>query len=186
MSVLAYPTCPTDCAGLLPDPSFSDCAPVWGYGEFEVMYIGKAGTAAFANVEDLAEWTTRLGLVITDDDAIRAFTIKGQLAAPTVAEVTASKNRKVRGLKEFNVAFQIDEVSDENYQAHLTFECGGEYVIWLGTADGFLFGGNEGIQNVSILTNIIVPLERTALRYIDGQAIWSNKKSPLTSINPNA
>lgn len=185
MSVLLYPTCPEDCAVSLPEPSFSECNTTWGYGEINRLYVGKIGTAPFSNVEDLSEWTTRLGLTISDDDAIRAFTVKGQLAAPAVTEIQASDNRTIRGFKKFTLAAIIDEDTDENYQAHLTFECNNKYVIWFGTADGVLFGGTEGIES-SIVTDYIIPPDRTALRYIDLKAIWDSKKSPLRSINPNA
>jgi len=185
MSVLLYPTCPEDCAGSLPEPKFNDCSPQLGYGEIETLYIGKVGTAPFSNVEDLSEWTTRLGLVISDDDAIRAFTVKGQLAAPAATEIKISKNRTIRGFKTFTMAAQIDEDTDENYEAHLTFECNNKFVIWFATSDGMLFGGNDGIE-ASIISDYIIPPERTAIRYVDLKAIWDSKKSPLRSIDPNA
>ncbi len=185
MSVLLYPPCPTDCAGSLPEPSFDECAPVLGYGEVEKIYLQKANADDFSDVEDLGEWTTKKALAISDDNAVREFTVKGDLPAPATTEVVISQNRTIRGSKKFTLNFQIDEDNDKNYEAHLLFECNTKFKMRFATADGMLFGGNEAIL-ASILTDYIIPPERTAVRYIAGKAIWDSKKSPLRSINPNA
>lgn len=185
MSVLLYPTCPESCSGALPDPLFNECAPVVGYGEIAKIYLAKADAASFSNVEDLAEWTSKLGLAVSDANAVRAFTVIGDLPEPELTEVVISGNRTIRGFKKFNLAFEIDEDNDENYQAHLTFECNNKFKMWFETADGMMYGGNEGIE-ASILTNYIIPRGRTEVRKIMGKATWDSKKSPLRNISPLA
>lgn len=185
MSVLLYPTCPENCAGSLPEPSFNDCAPVVGYGEISKLYLAKADAIAFTNIELIGEWTTRLAASIETADAIRQFTVLGDLAEPEVTEIVISGNRTIRGFKKFTLAFEIDEDNDTNYQAHLTFECNSKFKMWFETADGMMFGGNEGIE-ASILTNYLIPRGRTDIRKIMGQAKWDSKKSPLRNLSPLA
>lgn len=185
MSVLSYPTCPTDCLGSLPDPVFSECAPETGYGEVEYLYIAKADSDDLTNVEDLSEWTTKLGLAATDDNAIRKLTVLGDLPEPEVEEIARSGDRIVRGFKNFNFNFEIDEDGDENYEMLLSMECGLKYKMWLETADGMLFGGNEGIE-ATINVNYLIPRSRTELRKIVGVAKWKAIHSPLRSVSPMA
>lgn len=185
MSVLLYPTCPVDCAGSLPEPTFNECAPVIGYGEISKVYLGKADASPFDNVESLAEWTERLALATSNADAIRAFTVLADLPEPEVTEITISGNRTVRGFKKFTMPFEIDEDNDDNYQAHLTFECNNKFTMWFETADGMMFGGNEGIA-VSILSNYLIPRGRTEVRKVMGKATWESKKSPLRNVSPLA
>jgi hypothetical protein len=185
MSVLLYPTCPEDCAGSLPEPSFNECAPVVGYGEISKMYLAKADSDGFDNVEDLAEWTSKLALSVSDADAIRAFSVLSDLPEPELTETVISGNRTIRGFKKFSMPFEIDETNDENYQAHLTFECNTKFKMWFETADGMMYGGNDGI-NASILTNFVIPRSRTEVVKIMGKATWDSKKSPLRNVSPLA
>lgn len=183
MSVLLYPTCPESCAGSLPEPSFNECAPVIGYGEVSKIYLAKADADGFTNVELLSEWTSRLALGVSDPDAIRAFTVIGDLPEPELTEITISGNRTVTGFKKFSLPFEIDEDNDENYQAHLTFECNTKFKMWFETADGMMFGGNQGID-ASILSNYMIPRGRTEVRKVMGRAKWDSKKSPLRNVSP--
>jgi hypothetical protein len=185
MSVLQYPTCPESCAGSLPEPLFNECAPEIGYGEIAKIYLAKADSAVFNNVELLAEWTQRLTAGVATADAIREFTVLGDLPEPELSEIVISGNRTVRGFKKFTLNFEIDEDNDANYQAHLTFECNTKFRMWFETADGMLFGGNEGIE-ASILTNYVIPRGRTEVRKVMGKATWDSKKSPLRNVSPLA
>lgn len=185
MSVLLYPSCPESCAGSLPDPEFNECAPVVGYGEIAKFYLAKADAAPFSNVESLAEWTQRLAAGVATADAIRAYTVLADLPEPELTEQTISGNRTIRGFKKFSIPFEIDETNDTNYQAHLTFECNTKFKLWFETADGMMYGGNEGIE-VSILTNFVIPRSRTEVVKIMGKATWDSKKSPLRNVSPLA
>jgi hypothetical protein len=185
MSVLLYPSCPTDCAGSLPDPLFNDCTPVDGFGEIRYIYLAKANADDLTNVEDLAEWTTKLALAVSDPNAIRKFTVLGDMPAPEKTEIQRSGDRTVTGLKRFQVIFEIDDDSDPNYEAHLLFECSTKFKMWYETADGMLFGGNEGVLP-SISSDYIIPRASGELRKIMGVAKWTSKRSPLRCISPMA
>lgn len=185
MSVLILPTCPTDCAGALPDPAFDECAPVVGYGEISKIYLAKADASDFTNVDVITEWTTRLAYDVSNADAIRAFTVLGDMPEPEVTEQKISGDRIARGFKTFKVIFEIDEDNDTNYEAHLLFECNTKFKMWFETADGMLFGGNEGVEP-TIQTNYLIPRARADLRKIMGIATWESKTSPLRCISPNA
>lgn len=185
MSVLLYPTCPTDCAGLLPVAGGSLCAPTVGYGEIEWLILARADAADFTNVESLAEWQARQALDPSNADAIEIFHVKGDYPEAESTETIISGDRTVRGEKTHTVNFMIDEDDDTNYAAHLTFECGNKFKMWFATADGMLWGGNTGVDP-SVLTNYVIPPERTAVRYINGKAVWKSKHTPLRSAYPLA
>jgi hypothetical protein len=185
MSVLIYPTCPTDCSGLLPEPGGSICAPTLNYGEIEWLIIARADAAGFTNIEDLAEWNARVALPNSDANAISTFHVLADLPEPEVSEITISGDRVVRGEKTFTLPFTIDELDDANYEAHLTIECGNQFLFWFATADGHIYGGNDGILG-SMLTNLMIPRERTALVNILGKLTWKNKRSPLRGTYPLA
>ena len=185
MSVLTYPTCPTDCLGSLPDPVFSECAPTIGYGEIEFIYLAKADSDDLTNVEDLAEWTTKLALDAAQDNAIRKLTVLADLPEPEISEIKISGNRTVYGYKKFTVPFEVDEDNDDNFEMLLNFECAMKYKIWLETADGMLFGGNEGIE-ATINANYVIPRPRTEVRKIMGTAKWEATHTPLRCVSPMA
>jgi len=67
----------------------------------------------------------------------------------------------------------------------LIFECGNKFKVWFETADGMLFGGNEGIEG-SINTNYVIPRPRTELRKIMGIIKWEAIHTPLRCVSPMA
>ena len=88
MSILILPTCPDDCSGL-PAVDFDICAPELHYGEVAKVYLAAADADDFTNVEDLAEWTTRLDDSATaTGDEIRTLTVIGELPEPEQTELT--------------------------------------------------------------------------------------------------
>lgn len=181
--ILTYPICSSDCASSLPEPSFNECAPVVGYGEISKLYIGKANSSDFNNVNLIGEWNQRLALEISENNAIRSFVVLGDLPEPENTEISISKNRTIRAFKKFTLSFEIDEDNDANYNSHLIFECGSKFKIWFETAEGILYGGNEGIS-ASLMTNYFIPRSRQELRKIIGKAVWDSEKSPLRCTSP--
>ncbi len=185
MSILILPTCPDDCTGL-PAVSFDVCAPELHYGEVAKLYIAAADADDFTNVEDLAEWTTRLddSATLTGDE-IRELIVIGELAEPEQTEITISGDRTAVGFKQFSLAFEVDETNDTNYNFLLTLECNMKMKMWYETADGMLYGGNEGIE-ATIRVNQVIPRERTELVKFIGTAKWRSQFSPLRCVSPNA
>ena len=185
MSVLLLPTCPTDCAGSLPEVAFDECAPVVHYGEIEKIYIARSDAADFTNVDLIAEWTTRLSDTSADPDAIRALTVIGELPEPEQSEITISGDRTVVGFKQFTLNVEIDETNDTNYLFLLTYECNVKVKLWFETADGMLYGGNEGIDGTLRLNNTI-PRERAEIAKFIGTFKWKSQFSPLRCASPMA
>jgi hypothetical protein len=183
MSVLWLPPCPTDCSGAVADVLFNDCVPELHWGEISYLYIVGSSFAGFTDVTDLAEWTSNLSQ--TADDKIRKLTVIGELPEPELTEISYSGDRVARGSKTFNLAFEVDETNETNYNFLLMSECGGKYLIWFETSDGILYGGNDGIE-ASVLLNLMVPRERTALVKYMGKATWKSLKSPYRCDSPMA
>lgn len=183
MSVLYVPPCPTDCSGAVGDVSFNECTPEYHWGEIAKLYVVGSAFAGFTDVSALGEWTTNLG--DTGDDKIRTLIVIGELPEAETTEVPLSGDRIAIGYKTFNLAFEIDETNETNYAFLLQSECGGKYKIWFETADGILYGGNDGIE-ASIRLNVVIPKERTAKKLYVGKATWKSLKSPFRCNSPLA
>lgn len=184
MSVFVLPTCPTECSGSLNSVAFNECAPELHYGEVEWLYVARADASDFTDITNIAEWTPRLSEDSVDADAIRPIHVIGEMPEPEQNELTISGDRIVTGYKTFTLSFEIDETNDTNYEFLLNTECNLRYKIWFATADGMLYGGNEGIEAV-IKLNQIIPRERTELVKFTGNVKWKSKFSPLRCTNPN-
>lgn len=185
MSVLTWPVCPTDCAGSLPAVDFDECAPEVHYGEVAKLYVAAADAASFANVELIGEWTTRISEDAVGADNIRALTIIGELPEPEQTEISISGDRTVVGYKQFTLNIEIDETNDVNYNFLLTYECNVKVKAWFETADGILYGGNDGIEGTLRLNNMI-PRERTDVAKFVGTFKWKSQFSPLRCVSPMA
>jgi hypothetical protein len=185
MSVLVLPVCPTDCSGSLESVLFDECAPEIHYGEIAKIYVSRADSADFANVEDLAEWTGRLDDTGVDPDDIRTLIVIGELPEPEQTEIAISGDRQIVGYKTFTLTFDIDETNDVNYNFLLNTECNLKYKFWFETADGLLYGGNEGIE-ATIKLNPVIPRGRADVAKFMGTAKWKSKNSPLRCVSPMA
>lgn len=186
MSVLLNPVCPAGCGTANPAVDFDECAPELHYGEVAKLYVANATATAFTNVESLVEWTGRLSesLNITGNE-IREMTIIGELPEPEQTELSISGDRTVVGFKSFTINFEIDETNDINYRWLMTLECNMKFKFWYETADGIMYGGNEGLEG-TIRANQIIPRERTELAKFIGTAKWKSQMSPLRSVSPMA
>ena len=185
MSVLSLPVCPSDCTGL-PAVAFDVCAPELHWGGVAKLYMAAADADSFTNVEDPAEWATRLSESATlTGDEIREATIMGDLPEPEQSEIPISGDRTAVGVKNFTLAFDIDETNDTNYLMLLNMECNLSFKIWYETSDGMLYGGNDGIL-ATVRVNQIIPRERTELVKLTGTAKWKSQFSPLRVVSPLA
>jgi len=183
MSVLDYPICPEDCESSLPPVNFDLCAPEVHYGEIAKIFIARADADDFTSVDIITEWTTRLTEDGTGDDDIRELTVIGELTEPEQTEVQISGDRTVIGFKQFTVDFEIDETNDTNYYFLLNYECDMQNKMWFETADGMLYGGNEGILG-SLKLNNIIPRSREEVAKFMGTFKWKAQHSPLRCASP--
>jgi hypothetical protein len=179
---IVIPTCPTDCTGLLPEVSFSDCAPEYAFGQIKKIYIAKSDAANFTNVEDAAEWAARLSLAGVDPDAIRPLTVVGSKPAPEYTTLELSNNRKVVSIKTHTVDFKIDEVNEENYEFLRAMECGQQVKAWYAT-DDYIYGGTDGIS-ASIYMDDIIPEGIKELETFTGKLQWDYRFHPERNDNP--
>lgn len=186
MSVTTLPVCPTTCAGTLGTVAFDECAPEVHYGEIARMYLWALDDIPFASqaeFDSLAHWATHLS---NDDtppvsDAIRTFTVIGDMPEPEQTETTISGDRVVYGFKKFVLNLEIDETNDTNYNFLLLSECGGKYKALFETADGIVYGGYSGLE-VSLKMNQVIPRERTAVVKIMVKVTWTSRTHPLRQL----
>lgn len=172
---MSLPTCPTNCAGSLPEVDFSYCAPVLNPGGITRFYLTNDGYP-LTDWTSLAEWNTRLSNDSTDADAIRTLVVLGDKPAPEKTEIEISDDRKVYIRKKHTINFRIDEVSDDNYAMVRQLECGGQFLGWYKGGD-YLYGGNDGIK-MSITLDDIHPESNQELNTLTGMATWEAKFHP--------
>jgi hypothetical protein len=188
-------TCPTDCAAdELPVISYLDCAPEQKLSELAYMYVALLGAADFADASLLDEWSARISNTATPPegsetpvkDLIRMIPIIGDMPAPNVTNTDISGARNVITKADRTVNFDIDEVTDENYQFVRKTECG--YMkakIWFETRGGVLLGGNSGI-NAKIVAHPVYARGSAEIEKYTGTVTWEDKISPDRCPSPIA
>lgn len=171
------------CVVILPAVAFNDTCQTVKKGQVYKLFMTRATSAdVLTNVEDLAEWTTRI-----DQDAvlgvgaasIRELSGIGSWGAGEVSDVAIPLDQifSVMGNKVLN--FKIYDLSTENMAMAIAFRDAGTTTqkIWA-QFDDLLMGGDAGI-NGSLRADIIVPEGRTDLTYIE--LVFTTKNS-LNSI----
>jgi hypothetical protein len=185
MSVLTYPTCPVDCDDSIQPVLSNECAPEWHWGEISKLYIGRADSASFANVDIITEWTARLddsGVAIDD---IRTLPGIGELPEPEQTETEMSGDRTWYSPFRFNLLFDVDETNDTNYEFLLAANCNIKIKFWFETHDGMLYGGNDGIEATMKVTQPIPKGKRDAV-LIKLSLKWDSQFWPLRCLSPMA
>lgn len=179
---MSAPTCPTDCAGTLPDVAFSDCSPEINNAQLRNMYIANVGYG-FSDWTSSAEWIARLAMT-TEAAAVRQLTIVGDKPAATANSKKISHDRTIKGRKDHIVNVEIDETNTTNYDMMRTFECGKQYLMWY-EDEVYMYGGNEGIR-CSINLDHIIDKDSGNIQYFSGTAEWSAQQHPDRIASPIA
>jgi hypothetical protein len=164
--------CPIDCSALLPVLEFSDCAPAIKSGRLTRMYMSNED---FTDITDISEWNTRLSNTSSDADAVREFTIIGDKPAPESTQIEISDGRFAALSKTHVVNIEIDELSDDTFEALRILECGGNRKVWFGDSAGYLYGHPDDVNNgisASIILNHIIPQSLEELQKFVGTATW--------------
>lgn len=178
-------TCPAGCAAALPPTKFDECNPVILLSEIEKIYLSRPTAAAFEDVSDPTEWATRLSETAVDADAIRPLTVIADKAAgsPIVKEISNGRKQTIRLDQTLNV--EIDDASDENYNFVRTLqECGGMAKMWYRTKGGKLYGGNEGIENVSVVLSLVQARGADEIEKFTGTVTWGASSDPERTVSP--
>lgn len=185
MAICETPVCPEGCEAALPEVEFDACNPDVHFGQVSDVFITNFGNP-MDDVNDPAEWTTRLALPSNDPERIVQLQGIGDKPAAEENVLEISKGRKVSGLKNHTVNFRIDEVSDKNYEMMRKFECQKLVLAWYKTFEGKLYGGNNGVHKpgVMISFNHVIPEDASALETLQGTITWRSSFHPCRTDYP--
>lgn len=198
MGVLALyttPACPADCgpASQLPGVAFEECAEsvIQNKSQIDYILMVKPDPAdptqpitKPTDVTDLAAWN----LVIdqTADDKVRKCIGIGDMPEPESDTRTISKGRILTTNKTFTINFDIDDASDENYEATRELECNPTVFIWAVTRGQKLYGGPNGMR--CSVSKAVAPLNRgeDAYETFLWQFQWESTGHPPRAASPFA
>jgi len=180
------PTCPTGCDDFLLDVDFDFCDPQVSFGEIDKIFVMARSGGNLLDWESASEWATRLALDPTADlDAIIQIDVSGDQPPAEADEVIISRNRRVQTPKTFTVNFDVDDISDDNYQFMRWLECNTIVKIWY-TANDKMFGSNAGIDNVTLMMDNQIERGQKTVHKLVGNAKWEAQYSPNRITNPLA
>ena len=178
------PTCPTGCDSILVDVDFNYCDPDVQFGEIDHIYLKARDGSDLLDWESLAVWNTRKALPVANLDAIIDLVVIGDLPVAETEEIEISLGRKIMSASSFTINFDIDDVSDANYELMRWLECNLIVDMWY-SANEVLFGGNPGIE-VSIGAKYQIERGQKSVQKIVGTVKWESKFSPPRTTNPMA
>lgn len=184
MSTNLNPACPENCDSLLPENTYNICKQNIASGEIGRIYLANGNAECFTDWTALPEWLARISEDSLDPDAIRQFRGIGDFPAGSNDEVVISLGQKYYGEKTFVVNFDIEDVSDENYNFLRVLECQNTVKMWF-EAGGFLFGGNCGID-VNINANYVIERGQKSLHHIMLVISWDYNYHPERTASPIA
>lgn len=183
MSVI-NPNCPTGCSGIVPSVDFNICDPAIHFGEIEHLYIASGDAEPFTDVEDLAEWVSRISEDSQEVNAIRDFNVMADLPAATADEIILSLGRKIYSPATHTINFDIDEVSDLNYEFARVTSCNTLYRVWFAT-ESHIYGGNDGIL-ATVNIRPVIERGQKSVNKLTGTVTWEAQFSPERHDNPFA
>jgi hypothetical protein len=170
----------------LPTTGFNDCDPAVNFSEIERIFVAGPKAAAFSNITQAAEWTTRLSQTdVASADAIRALTVIGDLPAAADVVRELSNGRKKRLSKDFTLNYTVDDISDATY-AFFQFLDEQPIIRLFGfeTQAGKMYVfGNGGIL-VNNSSNGVLARGREEVEVETGVITWRNVKRPSRIDSP--
>ncbi len=128
MSIIPL-TCPTGCSTTPPDVTADYCNPNVTNAQVTTLYVTSLDSASFTDIEDPAEWATRLVQTGVGADDIRTLHFIGSKPVATATNVELGADKKAMIIKEHRLEGVIRETSDENYNFLRSTECGGNFKI---------------------------------------------------------
>lgn len=151
MSINAV-TCP-ECTDQLPVWDFNECGP-------DILYQGVLGALlarpgeGFANVEDVAEHSTRTSNTSLSSTAIRRLTGLGSFT-PEFGDERKIGRLTYYGKTTATFVLKVYDNSDGNYEAHRLMGCNTSYSVWILDSNNLIYGGNDGFQMVLTAREVI-------------------------------
>jgi len=190
------PICPVDCSTNLPVVAFDNCNPNAVASEINKLYFKKPSGAPMADWTDPLEWGKRLSETNTVPgaptnttpvgDLIRPLTVIGDRPAPASVVKELSNQRRKNIRKDFTINFTIDEITPENLEFQRASECGSLIDFWYGIQGGLLFGGDTGIQNATLVMDLVLARGTEEVVAINGTLTWRGKFTEEGIENPIA
>ncbi|MFH0864769.1 MAG: hypothetical protein V1904_01140 [Bacteroidota bacterium] len=184
MSQNLDPTCPQGCVGAPAENTFDYCKQTIVTGEVGLVFLAGGAAQCFTDWTQLGEWATRISETSMDPDAIRRFRGVGDAPGGTSDAVDISLCQKYYPEKTFTLNFDVEDVSQENYDFMRQVECNQLLKGWY-AAGGYLFGGNCGVD-VSIGVNYVIERGCKTLHKIKFIFSWEHQFSPQRTVNPIA
>ena len=179
------PTCPTGCDSYLAAVDFNYCDPEVHFGEIDHIYLKARDGSDLLDWQSLAVWNARLALdPLTDNDAIIDLVVVADQPPAETEEIEISLGRKIQSPSSFIINFEIDDVSDLNYELMRWLECNLIVDVWY-SANDVLFGGNPGIE-ASLSAKYQIERGQKSLQKIVGTVKWESQFSPPRTTNPMA
>ena len=179
------PTCPTGCDSYLAAVDFNYCDPEVHFGEIDHIYLKARDGSDLLDWQSLAVWNARLALdPLTDNDAIIDLVVVADQPPAETEEIEISLGRKIQSPSSFTINFEIDDVSDLNYELMRWLECNLVVDMWY-SANDVLFGGNPGIE-ASLSAKYQIERGQKSLQKIVGTVKWESQFSPPRTTNPMA
>ena len=182
MSSPTNPTCPTGCASIVPGVAFSNCDPKIYFGEIRKIYVASGDADDFTDIESLAEWTARLAQTGGNYASIRELTVSGDQPLPDAGEIEISNKRKVYPPKKWVLNFDIDDLTDLNYEFARTTGCNQRVKVWYAT-DDHIYGGAVGILG-DLVINPMIERGNQSVQKMTGSFTWEYKFAPERNDSP--
>jgi len=184
MSSNVNPVCPTGCDSTLAENTYDFCKQHIVTGEVDHVYLANGNAECFTNWALPGEWAARISTDSLDPNAIRRYRGIGDLPLGAADEIDISLCQKYQTEQTFTLNFDVEDVSDENYNAMRTMQCGGILKGWF-SGGGKLFGGNCGLD-VSVKAGYQIERGCKTLHKIMLVFSWENQFSPERTTNPIA
>lgn len=151
MSLNNFLSCPNDCGTviLLPAiPSNQGCtAYTLEFSQVCGVLILPTGAALPSDWEDPDDWEDAIDNTNTNNTKGKYLVGEGQVPPPELDEVEYPK-RLIRVVnRRYRLEIDVDDVSSATYDFIKDFQCGfTDFVFWIETVSGYLFGGSAGIS----------------------------------------
>lgn len=179
--------CPEGCDDFtMPTFNFADCATAVKEEESEIVHLfldtvvtnEQSGEKEFSNLPDSVS-----GAAVGWYGGAAKLIGIGDMAAPEKTQRVISGRRTKFGLKTYLLNFDIDDVTDENYEAVRKLNCGQEVGFAFATIGGRIYGSIIG--TVVAADPIFERGEDTYVRY-NIQLQWKAHCPPPMAADPEA
>lgn len=174
------PNCGGDCGSVCANFVTNDCVDAVELLESEICTMLYSCVDPDDPTQPLykpADWKSTDDFKAAIAAGLNKVNVIGDIPEPTQESVTISKRRKKNGKKNFTANIDIDEWTEENYEAMRQWECGATVFVWFQTVGGITTGGENGMR-VDI-TKANSPLTRGENQYAKILLVmeWSSKCS---------